>query len=378
MADTNQLKLIEQGIDVWNRWRENHPDIKPDLSQAYLYEAELSGANFSGANLSRACLIGANLKEANFKGADLQSAYGSAANLTGADLSETNLCEANFSEANLTNANFFKARAENTNFSSAILTGACLESWQIATSTLFQGVTCPYFYLKQQKQERFPSIGEFAFTDFTKLIQDNLRDYLNLPPQAAFQAETIEAIAPSQPPPSLPKASTNGASNGLAVPKPPQMPTLIDFEPWPESKPKDGDAAILKELTNGLTRQSPNSSLRTTRRPASNVATLDASDSTPTITVNTTAREAIPSSNGHPIQAASPSRVLLLPEAPQVETETDRTLLWFMGSLAFVGVGAAIAMAVVWINSHLTPAPVTSPVLQQNRIDNSPVVSKQS
>ena len=40
MANEEHLGLIKQGVDVWNKWREEHADKRPDLT-----EAELVGAN---------------------------------------------------------------------------------------------------------------------------------------------------------------------------------------------------------------------------------------------------------------------------------------------------------------------------------------------
>ncbi len=61
MANEEHLQIIKQGVDVWNKWREKNPDIKPDLiggdlsgadlTYAYLNEADLSGANLRGAKL---------------------------------------------------------------------------------------------------------------------------------------------------------------------------------------------------------------------------------------------------------------------------------------------------------------------------------------
>lgn len=49
MAHPDHLKLIKQSVEQWNTWRESHPKEVPDLSGAYLYEADLSRANLGGA-----------------------------------------------------------------------------------------------------------------------------------------------------------------------------------------------------------------------------------------------------------------------------------------------------------------------------------------
>src|ERR1022692_1332510 len=44
MANPEHLEILMQGVEQWNRWREKHPVVRPDLSFAELGEAELSEA----------------------------------------------------------------------------------------------------------------------------------------------------------------------------------------------------------------------------------------------------------------------------------------------------------------------------------------------
>lgn len=160
-VEVDYLDLLEKGVEHWNRWREEHPDSLPDLSRAYLFEADLSGANLSGINLSRACLIGANLKAANLSDANLQSIYANKVNLEAANLSEANLRQADLSEARLIQANLSSARAEGVNLSAANLTGACIENWQIDSSTDFSDTLCDYLYRTHPQKDRYPKSGSF-------------------------------------------------------------------------------------------------------------------------------------------------------------------------------------------------------------------------
>lgn len=165
------LSLLEQGAESWNRWRTENPTIKPDLSRAYLFEANLAGANLSDTDLSRACLIGANLTGANLTGADLQGAYASGANFSQANLSQADLGGADLSQANLTQADLTQAIATSTNFNLAELTGACIEDWQIDSSTQLEDVTCKYVYWQSQQQQRQPAKGKFKLGEFKQLVQ---------------------------------------------------------------------------------------------------------------------------------------------------------------------------------------------------------------
>ena len=38
MANEEHLRILKQGVDAWNEWRREHPDIQPDLSGANLGE----------------------------------------------------------------------------------------------------------------------------------------------------------------------------------------------------------------------------------------------------------------------------------------------------------------------------------------------------
>ena len=129
MITIDYLELIEQGVDAWNRWREEHPEEYPELESAYLFEKSLQGINLRGANLKRACLIGANLQNADLAGADLGGVYASNANLQGARLAAANLQGGNFSEANLAQADLSDAAIDDANFTKACLEGTCLDGW---------------------------------------------------------------------------------------------------------------------------------------------------------------------------------------------------------------------------------------------------------
>lgn len=174
MADEiNYPELIQQGIDVWNRWREAHPDVLPDLHQAYLFEADLKEANLRGVNLSRACLIGANLTGADLQDADLQGVYGSQAVFEGANLSLVDLSQANLNEAILTNADLSGSRLEGANLSAANLTGACIEDWRVDGSTDFTDIRCNYLYRQRSQQARQPTTGNFNADTWRQFLVDH-------------------------------------------------------------------------------------------------------------------------------------------------------------------------------------------------------------
>jgi uncharacterized protein YjbI with pentapeptide repeats len=138
MAEEKHVALLRQGVEVWNKWRKEKPDLgrahlsELDLSKANLYGADLSranlyGANLYGANLSEANLYGADLSKADLSGADLSKAYLFAADLSGANLSGVNLFAADLSGVNLSRKNLSGANLSGADLSKAYLSGADLK-----------------------------------------------------------------------------------------------------------------------------------------------------------------------------------------------------------------------------------------------------------
>ena len=72
-------------MDAWNKWRDENPDIRPDLSGADLSGWNLRGADLSEANLVDANLIGADLRDSTLFKANLFEAYLIAAKLGSAN-----------------------------------------------------------------------------------------------------------------------------------------------------------------------------------------------------------------------------------------------------------------------------------------------------
>ncbi|WP_017302080.1 pentapeptide repeat-containing protein [Nodosilinea nodulosa] len=131
MGSPTHLVHLKQNIETWNRWRNDNPTIKPDLSEAYLCATALCAVNLSGANLHKvdlysADLWGADLSYADARAANLNSANLCSANLAGANLAEAELLSANLSYADLRGANLHRANLSMTNLAGANLTGADL------------------------------------------------------------------------------------------------------------------------------------------------------------------------------------------------------------------------------------------------------------
>ena len=83
--DRKYLDALEQGT-FWAtlaKWRTDNPSGVPDLSNAYLRNADLRGGDLSRTNLADADLTGAVLAGTNLSEADLRDATLVDANLAG-------------------------------------------------------------------------------------------------------------------------------------------------------------------------------------------------------------------------------------------------------------------------------------------------------
>jgi len=121
MANQEHLKILGQGVAVWNKWREVNTQIRPDLSGANLCRANLSGVNLSRADLSKT-----NLSRTDFS-------Y--------ADLSRTNLCMSSLQQAILRGTNFYRADLSHADLSYTYLKGndlrwATLSGANLSAATL--------------------------------------------------------------------------------------------------------------------------------------------------------------------------------------------------------------------------------------------------
>jgi uncharacterized protein YjbI with pentapeptide repeats len=86
MANPEQLKILEQGVEKWNEWRKANRKVSLRLQGADLRQTDLVGADLSWGNL-----IHVDFQEANLGGADLTGAHLSDAIFNGANLRGANL-----------------------------------------------------------------------------------------------------------------------------------------------------------------------------------------------------------------------------------------------------------------------------------------------
>src|SRR5664280_238358 len=51
MANPEHLEILKQGVDQWNKWRREHPELRLDLTAADLEEADLRDATLKKESL---------------------------------------------------------------------------------------------------------------------------------------------------------------------------------------------------------------------------------------------------------------------------------------------------------------------------------------
>jgi len=187
MADPEHIRILKEGVEAWNDWRKENPDITPDLSGAELsgtrrgcvvqnFErsddnlsySDLSEADFNRANLSNAVLVGVTIKHlreaclegASLPGAHLEHADLWTANLRGAMLWDAHMEGANLMHAKLELASLWRASLQsadlfNSDISGANFMGVNLEGAHVASihynrKTKFRGIRIETAYGSQR------------------------------------------------------------------------------------------------------------------------------------------------------------------------------------------------------------------------------------
>ncbi len=72
MANSEHVAILKQGVEAWNKWREENPNVKPDLhgvchANKSFEKANLTKADLRRTDLRRCKFVGASLMGANFR-----------------------------------------------------------------------------------------------------------------------------------------------------------------------------------------------------------------------------------------------------------------------------------------------------------------------
>jgi len=151
MPNKKHFEIVQQGVEEWNRWRNENPEIEPDLSEIDLSDMKLNNANlgdtdlrrsnlrntdFRGASLVRADLRAANINKASFNLAKLRKANFSEAYLRESDLSEADLTRAYFIRADLVRVDLWGTDLTKADFRWAYLIGTDLKQANLTRADL--------------------------------------------------------------------------------------------------------------------------------------------------------------------------------------------------------------------------------------------------
>ncbi|HEY1351986.1 MAG TPA: pentapeptide repeat-containing protein [Ktedonobacteraceae bacterium] len=127
--------LLAQGVEVWNRWKEDTHQVIPQ-DETVILDADLCGIDLHGASLNGINLGNVGLTEANIDGVQLIGANLAEAELTGATCVDARFMEADLSDADLGAADLTRADLSRTNLSGACLSGACLQGASLGGANL--------------------------------------------------------------------------------------------------------------------------------------------------------------------------------------------------------------------------------------------------
>ncbi|MGH7886027.1 MAG: pentapeptide repeat-containing protein [Thermodesulfobacteriota bacterium] len=126
MANSEHVNKLKEGVSSWNKWRQDNPDIVPDLGWANLVSLDLREVILSNSNLKLAFCRDCILVNADFQSANLYGTNFQNSNLAGANLENANLEGAHITNADLTGANLKACNLKLTNFDGSNLTNTNL------------------------------------------------------------------------------------------------------------------------------------------------------------------------------------------------------------------------------------------------------------
>ncbi len=194
MANQEHLDILKQGVEVWNKWREEHPEIEPDLSGENFREVpRLEGVNFSRVNLMDVRLFGENLTGANLTNADLRRALIvetglSHADLTGASLLATTLISVDLKYATIIDCRVYGISVWNVMLEGTIQSELCIcDDYEISIITVDDLEVAQFIYVLKNNQRVRKVIDTITskavlilgrFTPERKVVLNGLKDEL--------------------------------------------------------------------------------------------------------------------------------------------------------------------------------------------------------
>ncbi len=121
MAQSNEMVMLNKGVEAWNNWRLENPKNVLNFRHADLSKLDLSGYDLSRIDFTEATFKKTVLADANLQGGTFTEAVFSSANLRSTDLRGADLREAEFKDCDLTGANLGNAKLFKTQFADTAL-----------------------------------------------------------------------------------------------------------------------------------------------------------------------------------------------------------------------------------------------------------------
>ena len=143
MVNQKHLRILKQGAKVWNDWRNQYPEIRPNLMHVHLDSIGYVNQNGKEIKTNKEYLRGVNLSNADLRDTNLWKVDLSYADLRGANLQGSYMRDTNFYRANLSGAKFVRCILRST-----IFTSTCLDETDFSNSEI--------------------SLAEFYFTDISR------------------------------------------------------------------------------------------------------------------------------------------------------------------------------------------------------------------
>jgi uncharacterized protein YjbI with pentapeptide repeats len=188
MPNVDHLAALNRGPAAWNAWRKSSPNIKPDLSGAYLHGRRLQSVDFrvsnlngatlkdcdlSGANFTEATLVEAVIRDCVLAGAILYRAILHRSDCRGAFLRWADLSRADFTAANLAGAVLRRTHLSRTVFKSANLSGCSVYGCAVWNVDLDGAVQNDLIITEQDEPEI--TVDDLEVAQFIYLIVNNKR-----------------------------------------------------------------------------------------------------------------------------------------------------------------------------------------------------------
>jgi uncharacterized protein YjbI with pentapeptide repeats len=144
VADQEHIQVLRQGYEAWNRWREENPNVKPDLSQLdfeTIREICPVGPDLSWYNLSSADLRMSSIRNTATANTSFENAYMVSAdlcfgcfghcNFRGAKLRLSRIGSAEFVYCDFTGADLAYCTAEEAKFTGSVLAMVNMQQMQL-------------------------------------------------------------------------------------------------------------------------------------------------------------------------------------------------------------------------------------------------------